>query len=1137
VSDRNTSASTTRCPSCSQANPAGTKFCPECGAPQGLSCGQCQTELPGGAKFCPECGEAVGVSPPTAAGPRDAAERLPRDYTPQHLADKILTSKSAIEGERKQVTVLFADVKSSMEFAEALDPEDLHDAMDGYFQILADGVHRFEGTVNQYTGDGIMALFGAPISHEDHAQRACYAALQIREALQSHTRELKRAHGIGFSTRMGINSGEVVVGKIGDDLRMDYTAHGHTVGLASRMEGLASPDTIYLAPKTTALVAGYFDLVDHGEFTVKGVSDPVAVHELRGMSERRTRFDVSRARGLSRFVGRKADIRTLEGALEQAKQGRGQVVGVVAEAGTGKSRLSFEFMESCRRAGLRTLEGTGAAHGRNIPLLPMMQVFKQYYGITEQDSDRDTREKIAGRVMLIDESFSEALPLLFDFFGVPDPKRPAPNVDTDVKQRQLFAVLRKLIRYGDPEGPMVTLIEDLHWIDEGSEAFLEQWVDAVSEASSLLIVNFRPEYHAEWMQKSWYHQLALAPLGPDAIQELLDDLLGTDPSIEGLAEAIHARTGGNPFFTEEVVQTLIEAGHLDGSRGAYQLVVPVAELTVPATVQSVLSARIDRLVEREKQVLQTASVIGKEFEEPILEAAVDLSARDLHHALADLKNAEFLYEQALYPVAEYAFKHPLTQEVAYHSQLAERRRRIHSVVAGAIEKVDPEKVDQRAALLAHHCEQAGDALAAARWYARAAEWVRRGDPAESLRQWHKVRELIDPLSPVDTRDLRSESCLQILIVGGWRLGLSDDEVQSLYAEGQALGEASGDTEYLSRLAFAYAPTVGILQGDVAGYQRLAREAEKLADATEDAELQASARVLLIYSHLRGGRLDDALAYVQRARELSRDNMDFGKEVLGFSVVVFTYAMSTWMRILQGDGKGQLADLEYGVTLARRHQEFENLDWILGNYAMLEFFSGRLGNAEFQCVEALEHAERLGSPFSIAFSLRTLSLSRINREKWADAVENLEGALRLIEDLRTASETEAETRSWLAIALLGVGEIGRARKSAERGLVVARERGALLSVVDANYALARVAIAEGDADAADSFIESAAEGVRDCGSRAWEPLLALERAASARLRGDAAAYEGALREAVRIAEELGADGHAERAVRELDALAG
>ncbi|MBI3800031.1 MAG: AAA family ATPase, partial [Deltaproteobacteria bacterium] len=355
------------------------------------------------------------------------------------------------------MTVLFADVKGSMELAEQLDPEEWHQILDRFFAILTDGVHRFEGTVNQYTGDGIMALFGAPIAHEDHAQRACYAALQLRDEITRYATEVKRAHGVGFSTRMGLNSGEVIVGRIGDDLRMDYTAQGHTVGLAQRMEALASPDSCYLSVATAHLVAGFFALDDLGTFQVKGVSEPVGVFELRGAGALRTRFEVARARGLSRFVGRDADMQALEAALAQAHAGNGQVVGIVAPAGTGKSRLGFEFLERCRARGLTVNVGRAVAHGKNLPFLSMLEAFRSYYGITDADPDRVVREKIAGRFLLLDESFRELLPVVFEFFGVADPQRPPPRMDPEAKQRQLFAALRKEVRDGNVGGQLVTL--------------------------------------------------------------------------------------------------------------------------------------------------------------------------------------------------------------------------------------------------------------------------------------------------------------------------------------------------------------------------------------------------------------------------------------------------------------------------------------------------------------------------------------------------------------------------------------------------------------------------------------------------------------------------------------------------------
>jgi class 3 adenylate cyclase len=367
------------CPKCQTENLPDSAFCEECSAPLEAACPTCGAANRPSAKFCRKCRVplAAGEPPP----PRPVAA-----YTPRHLAEKILTSRSALEGERKQVTVLFADVKGSMELAERVDAEAWHGIMDRFFAILTDGVHRFEGTVNQYTGDGIMALFGAPIAHEDHAQRACFAALQLRDALQAYARELKREQALQFSTRIGINSGEVVVGRIGDDLRMDYTAQGHTVGLAARMESLASPDTIYLTQATADLCDGYFELADLGAFSVKGNSGQVHVHELRGVGALRTRFDVSRARGLSRFVGRGDEMEVLDRALERARRGHGQVVGVVAHAGVGKSRLCFEFVERHRARGGFVNQGQAVPHGRNIPLLPLMQAFRAYYGISEQDA-------------------------------------------------------------------------------------------------------------------------------------------------------------------------------------------------------------------------------------------------------------------------------------------------------------------------------------------------------------------------------------------------------------------------------------------------------------------------------------------------------------------------------------------------------------------------------------------------------------------------------------------------------------------------------------------------------------------------------------------------------------------------------
>ncbi|MGH7289282.1 MAG: ATP-binding protein, partial [Myxococcota bacterium] len=667
-----------RCARCDGENPAEARFCMHCAAPLGTVCTRCGAELPGDARFCPGCAHPVEVGPREV---RSGISRDPRSYTPQHLADKILRSRSALEGERKLVTVLFADVKSSLELAGQIDAEEWHRILDRFFGILTEGVHRFEGTVNQYTGDGIMALFGAPIAHEDHTQRACYAALRLRDELRRYSDELRLSRGLDFAARMGIHSGEVVVGKIGDDLRMDYTAQGHTVGLAARMESLAPPGGVCLSEATARLVSGYVTLRDLGASQVKGASEPVRVLELEGIGEIRSRFDLARARGLTRFVGRDSDLRTLEAALEQTCAGDGQVVGVVAEAGIGKSRLCLEFVEHCHARGISVNEGHCPAHGKTVPYLPLLEVLRSVFGIAERDSDHEARRKIAGELLLLDARFQELLPLVFDFLGIRDPERPAPHVAPEERQRELAAFIRQLVRARSTREPRVLLIDDAHWIDAASDAFLAQAVEAVPGTRTLVLVNFRPEYHAEWMGRSTYRQLPLLPLGREATDELLADLLGRDPSLAGLVEKIHERTRGNPFFIEEVVLSLTESGCFEGTKGAYRLVAPVAELEIPERVQAVLAARIDRLPEREKRLLQTASVIGKEVPEPILERVAELPEAELPAALAALVRGEFLFEKALYPTAEYAFKHPLTQEVAYRSQLAERRARTHAAVA------------------------------------------------------------------------------------------------------------------------------------------------------------------------------------------------------------------------------------------------------------------------------------------------------------------------------------------------------------------------------------------------------------------------------------------------------------------------
>jgi class 3 adenylate cyclase/tetratricopeptide (TPR) repeat protein len=1116
------------CSRCQHENPSEARFCLDCGGRLVIPCAGCGTELPGGARFCLHCGQPVTVAPVQGAPPD------PRSYTPRHLAEKILTSRAALEGERKQVTVLFADVKGSMELTEQMDPEDWHGIMDRFFHILADGVHRFEGTVNQYTGDGIMALFGAPIAHEDHAQRACYAALHLQHELRRYADEVRLAHGLGFSVRMGLNSGEVVVGKIGDDLRMDYTAQGHTVGLAARMEQMADPGKALLTGHTARLVSGYFQLRDLGETRIKGLSDLLRVFELEGVGRMRTRLEVSHARGFSRFVGRQSEMAALEAALEQASAGNAQVVGVVAEPGTGKSRLCYEFAERCRAREIPVYEAHGVAHGKAVPLLPVLEFWRGYFGITEHDTARAARDKIAGRMLLLDETLAEGLPLMFDFLGVPDPERPAPPLGPEARQGHFFSLIRRLARARSAREPAVVLFEDLHWLDRASEEFVENVVEIVPGNRTLMLVNFRPEYHAAWMQRSYYQQLPLLPLGPEATKELLADLLGSDPSLRDLTERVQERTGGNPFFIEEMAQSLVETGAVAGTRGAYRLGTATAEVALPATVQSVLAARIDRLPEREKQVLQTASVIGKKFSEPILRRVADVGDGDLVGALHALTNAEFLYQEALYPEAEYTFKHPLTQEVAYRSQLTERRARVHAAVARTIEDIESGKLGERAALLAYHWECAGDALEATKWHRRAAEWVGFNNSAEALRHWGSVRRLLDTL-PETTENLTERATVRAQIMTHLaRMGDVEDQATSLFREGRELATRSGDPHVLSQVLYGFGYLRLYSVGAVVEALDPLREAIRRADETDDKGLRVAVRYGLANAYFQTAQLREFLATLEEGLRLAQGDLGLGADRIGFSPSLGLSSFHGVALSLTGRPRDGAAELDRVIERARTSQQLMPLYLAHVFHVIRCEVLGEAAPALAHAREAVNYAERMGSQFSRVFAYLNLGLANVLNRAWHDALEPLEQALAIGRERRLLV-VEGRVLAVMAAAHLGLDDRARARGLAEEALTVCRRRGTPLWEFSALVTKIRVLRetlglqATGEIEAA---LAEAEAWLERSGAKSYAPFFHVERAELARLTGDDASRDSELRQAHRLFTEMGATGQAERLASEL-----
>jgi class 3 adenylate cyclase/predicted ATPase len=759
-----------------------------------LKCPACGAEIPFGRKFCGECGHKFGELKETP--PIDYTQ--PQSYTPDFLADKILTSRSSLEGERKQVTVLLADIKDSTEMIKDLDPEAAQQLLDPAIHIMMDAVHRYEGTVNQVLGDGIMALFGAPIAHEDHALRACYTALAMQTAMGDYTNQVRQAHGIEPRIRVGLNSGEVVVRTIGSDLQMDYSAVGSTTHLAARMEQISLPGTIRLTATTHRLVEGFVKVNALGPVPVKGMTAPVEVFELTGASSIRGRLQAAVSRGLTRFVGRDKEIDVLAQALEQASTGHGQVVAAVGEAGVGKSRLVYELIQSHRTRSWQVLESASVSYGKASPYFPVIDMLKRYVHVEDGDAPRTIQAKVTGQILTLDETLQETIPGLLSLLNTLPEDSSFLELDPQQRRRQTLDALKKILLRESQVQPLLVVFEDLHWIDAETQALLDDLIESLPTSRLMLLVNYRPEYRHSWGSKTYYTQLRLDPLPAESTDTFLHALLGKDPGLQPLKQLLADRTQGNPFFLEESVRMLVETKILAGEPGGYAQIQDLPEVDVPATVQAILAARIDRLPATVKRLLQTAAVIGNEVPLPLLQAISDLAEGDLQRGLPHLQAAEFLYETSLFPERIYTFKHALTQNVAYQSLLVKTRSLVHERIARVLEEQFSETVEAQPELLAYHYTEAGCLKQAAEYWHRAGKRASaRSAYVDAIAHFRKGLELLQALPETAERD-KLELALQfglatsLVVPQGW----TAPEVEQAYARAYELCRQVGETPTL-----------------------------------------------------------------------------------------------------------------------------------------------------------------------------------------------------------------------------------------------------------------------------------------------------------------------------------------------------
>jgi class 3 adenylate cyclase/tetratricopeptide (TPR) repeat protein len=983
------------------------------------------------------------------------------------------------DGERKQVTVLFADVSGSMDLAEGQDPEEWRKIMQRFFAILAESVERFEGTVDKFTGDGIMAVFGAPVAHEDHARRACYAALQMLDDVASYAAELRRERGLNFSTRIGVNSGEVVAGAIGADGEGEYTAIGHTVGLAQRMEALAEPSSAYLTEHTAALAAGFLELKGLGAFEIKGASQPVEVFELAGVGAARSRLDLSRERGFSRFVGRDEEMAVLEESLEQASAGRGAVVGIKAEAGVGKSRLTYEFCERCRERGIEVFEAQAQSHGKSTPFMPVLQMLRAYFGVADGDADRIVREKIAGRALLLEPELAEELPLIFDFLGVPDPERPLVQMSPEARARALGRVVCRLINAPARRHLVVLVIEDLHWMDAGSSTMLDEMINSVAGTPTLGVVNFRPEYSLEWSGSPIYRDLSLEPLGQEGTREMLRDIAGDDPSLDGLEEPIHERTAGNPFFVEEIVRELVEAGHFEGERGAYHLVRPVEEARVPATVQAVLAARIDRLGPAAKQLLQVTSVVGKEVGAQALGLTAGLSEEELNPALCDLVDGGFLFEAELYPERVLAFRHPLTQEVAYGTQLADHRAATHAAAARAMIELDPDRLDELSSLVAHHLEAGGEALEAARWSARAAFWAGHTRPQDALQLWQRVTALTDALEETEETAALAVSSRMLQLEYAWRLGMDREEADALAAEATEIAQRMGDRHSLALLKLLTTARPGAAEHS-AEWIAAAREAIDLADETHDPALRIAVRSAGAYAYMCAGDLDGLERTADELLDLTEGDPALGAGIIVDCPIAWGL-MAKAVALRERDRPDEAEELlDEALRLTAEHADPETEGWALGSKCLLLADRGETEAALAMARRNCELTERLGDVFSRSTALTSMGYVQLLAEEPQEALETVELSDRLYrEAMGSGGETEAWRSTLRARALLGLDRGDEALEEAEWAAGTALRRAMGWQIPAALHTLAQARATAG-APGVEEALEEATEAARGLG---------------------------------------------------------
>lgn len=1014
------------CPRCRHRNATTAAFCDECGTRLEVACPSCQVWNRTSARFCRGCGQQIAAAPSSD----QATFRPPASYTPKHLIDRILDSKSVLEGERKQVTVLFADIKGSMELIADQDPEDARRILDPVLELMMEAVHSFEGTVTQLAGDGIMALFGAPIAHEDHALRAAYAALKIQEFVQRFANESRMSRGIDVQVRVGLNSGEVVVRTIHNDLRMDYSAIGHTVHLAARMEQIARPGKILITDTTRSACSGAVDITPVGPIPIKGLANPQAVFELTGARSAWTRFQVIERSGiLSRFIGREVEIGILELALSQAAKGSGQIVSLVGEPGVGKSRLAYELSHSSGARDFFRLEANAFSYARQTAYLPIVSLLKSYFALQPGDSGSEIRGRVTRKLGELDPKLADIVPAILWLFDVAESSEDWDALDPLIKRQRTFDAVKRLLFRVSQARPLLLVFEDLQWLDAETQAVLDVLVEIIPAGAILLLLTYRPEYEHAWSGRTFYTQIQVDPLARDIAEVFLDSLLGADPSLSPIKSVLAARTDGNPFFLEESVRALMETRTLVEKNGVISLGKPIKEVEIAPSIQAVLAARIDRLWPEDKWLLQAASVIGKDVPLEILREVADVERQEVDRSLERLQGAAFLMGTSISPPA-HTFKHVLTYEVAYAGLLREQRKLLHARALQAIERLYSERLAEHVETLARHAErgenwekavtylrQAGIAAAMRSSFRDAEVWQRSAIKVlENMAESRQKAEL--------GIDLRFDLYTAILTRG------DHTPIFQVLEEAERLAISIGDEKRLARI-YGYFSMACWWVADYPRARELGHRALSLAQKFgQQGLLELSiALVALAWTQWAVGEFNDAKKGLEQVVAIAR--VTPARRKVNNGLPLTTVMALCWLASCHGE----IGEFEKGLDYAReavRLAEDVDQPWsrVAAYHALGSILTKRMNIRE--AITVLERGRSLCAMHAIPGWGTTIASALGNA--YALNGDAKQAVSLLDQAVRQAAADRCLTRQSLRVAFLAEAELisGRKSRAAELG---------------------------------------------------------------------------------------------------------